>query len=733
MPLAACSQPPVETMAVVVDLVEDFPAASVLFEQNRIDLGTADARNFLTEGWSWNERSKSAGTYVWSSRTSSKISFFLTRTRQITLRWRALPYRCSECETQMISLRVNGVGVDEVPLERRWAEYSVTIPSQLVEVGLNDLSFHYQWTVQPSEISDSRETRRLAVAWDWIDLGKGPNLRPVADPGAETLAVPPGARLDYYLDSPEDSEIVLDLVPTPDRAAGPLEISVLRSGDSEAVTTRLTELGTDLRIPIGKPAGLTRVRILAPRTRNGNESAGYLLRRPRVVAPTTGRSETSTPPSSGHWSGIARPNLILYVIDTLRADHLQSYGYEAARTPNFARFAAESVLFESALAQSSWTKPTTASVLTGLLPWVHQANRAKDRLSEDHLTLTELLHASGYRTAGVVNNPNASDIFGFDQGFEHFVHLTNWRAPAREHHAAALDWLDGLGEESSPFFLYVHVLEPHGPYEPPAEYLPEGELAVSDPYAGTIGRRQKLARSGRPPTGQELYDLKALYDAEIAYIDAQFAEFLRSLKDRELYRNSVIILHSDHGEEFYDHGNWDHGRSLYSELINVPLVMRLPAGQGAGTRVSLPVQQVDLMPTVLDLVALEGGRDLPGRSLLPLVIDSPESDRYRREFETRMLFSHVEYVTPTTVGVVSGDWKLVVRRPRALRSRVELFDRRLDPGDEHDVSADHPLVVGYLLTAVRREMYANAAQGEPETVELDEETRERLEALGYLN
>ena len=209
--LSACARQPGDSLQVVVDLVEDFPAATVLYEQNRIDVGTVEARTFLTDGWSWNEQSQSGGTYVWSTRNSSKISFFLTQVRPIPLRFRALPYRCPTCEPQTISLRVNGVGVDEVVLGSRWADYSVTIPPQVLERGLNDLSFHYRWTVQPSEVSDSRETRRLAVAWDWIELSAGPNLRPVVDPEAGTLTLTPGAQLDYFLDSPANSRLFLEV------------------------------------------------------------------------------------------------------------------------------------------------------------------------------------------------------------------------------------------------------------------------------------------------------------------------------------------------------------------------------------------------------------------------------------------------------------------------------------------------------------------------------------------
>jgi hypothetical protein len=135
----------------------------------------------------------------------------------------------------------------------------------------------------------------------------------------------------------------------------------------------------------------------------------------------------------------------------------------------------------------------------------------------------------------------------------------------------------------------------------------------------------------------------------------------------------------------------------------------------------------------MDVLALEGAGDLPGHSLLPLVFNNSEEDTRRSEFTTRKIFSHVEYVTPTTVSVVSGDWKLVVTRPRALRHAAELFDRRQDPQEARDVANEHSLVVGYLTAAIRREMNAAAHRGEPETVELDEETRERLQALGYLN
>lgn len=733
--LSACSRQPGNSLQRAVDLIDAFPAAAVLHEQNLIDLGTREGRDFLTEGWSWNESSKSGGTYVWSTRASSKISFFLTRPRSIPLRFRALPYRCPTCEPQSISVRANGVGVDEVVLTSRWADYDVEIPSQVLKSGLNDLSFHYQWTVQPSEVSNSKETRRLAVAWDWIELGDGPNVRPEVDREAGILELSSGAQVDYFLDLPSGSMLFIDSLQSQQPSSEPLEISVLRGSEEEPELTRLTNTTNTVSLPLGDTGGLTRLRFRTTGATGDQEGSQYLLRRPRVMAPPVDLPGPADSPtmSATHAGFSDRPNVIFYVIDTLRADHLGSYGYADARTPNLADFATESVLFENAIAQSSWTKPSTASLLTGLLPWEHQANRGKDRLSDDLLTLPELLHATGYRTGGVVNNPNASGLFGFDQGFEHFVYLDDWRYPARTHHAEALEWLDTLASGDAPFFLYIHVLEPHGPYDPPREYLPEGVKAVSDPYAGSIGKRQQLARAGRPPTEQEVHDLIGLYDAEISFVDAQFAEFVQSLEERGLFDDSLFVLLSDHGEEFYDHGNWDHGRSLYSEVVGVPLVIRFPAATARSSRISVPVQQIDLMPTLMDVLALEGAGDLPGHSLLPLVFNNGEEDTRQSEFMTRKIFSHVEYVTPTTVSVVSGDWKLVVTRPRALRYAAELFDRRQDPQEARDVADEHPLVVGYLTAAIRHEMNVAAHRGEPETVELDEETRERLQALGYLN
>lgn len=464
------------------------------------------------------------------------------------------------------------------------------------------------------------------------------------------------------------------------------------------------------------------------------------------------RSESPDAPRA---SAAKRPNLLLITVDTLRADHLSSYGYRLATSPNLDRFAEQGVRFADATVPWPKTWPAVASMLTGKYPATTGVRLYPRRpLPEDHDTLAELLGRSGYETAAVVANVNASSKFGFDQGFDTFVE--SWEegltratgstafkndpgevkqfTGARVVTDQAVALLDDLAGEQ-PFFLWLHYIDPHGPYRPPAEYasLWAGEYSVNDvPFdAIPVYQRQHDAQ-GNPITDISHYI--ANYDREIRFFDDQLQRLLDEVARRGLDDDTLVVLTSDHGESLDDDKYLlEHGAAPYQPTAGVPLVVVFPDRVPKGRVVDVPVGLIDLLPTVFDLLGLEAPPTVQGESL---VATWSEGGTRPAEY----VFMESGSYEPSQLSVRKGRWKLAqLRAPRDRmqfdREEFELYDLETDPGEEIDLSAAHPEVVAELRSAVDSWRAATPTYDGPEQAamkELDEQTHALLRALGYV-
>ena len=310
------------------------------------------------------------------------------------------------------------------------------------------------------------------------------------------------------------------------------------------------------------------------------------------------------------------PNVVLFVVDTLRADALGPYGNTWIDTPHLDAFAADAMLFESAFSSSSWTRPAMASLLTGLHPGHHGVMKVGDGLPAQVKTLAEHFAAGGYATAFVTANPSASRAFGFDQGFEETIQLfdsSGHRVSTAEMLAdsdavtrAALAWVRAARR---PFFLTLLSIDPHAPYSPPARLDRYGGT-----YTGPIDGRLETLRRGDFDEADRAR-IRALYAGEVAFADESFGKILRGLEALAALESSVIVFTSDHGEEFWEYGRLGHGHSLVDLLLRVPLLIRTPSGSEAGRRIARSVALIDVAPTLLSLAGLPTAPELDGQSL----------------------------------------------------------------------------------------------------------------------
>ncbi len=429
------------------------------------------------------------------------------------------------------------------------------------------------------------------------------------------------------------------------------------------------------------------------------------------------------------------PNVLLVMIDTLRADHLSSYGYPRRTTPTLDRLASEGVRFEHAYAPSATTGPSTVSLFTSLHPLTHGYLKNGLVLDLRFTTLAERFRDAGWQTFGLASSvPLAAP--NLDQGFEtydrswpeeesspddanpgKFVRYARSSKSATDH---ALEWFRTGRDRARPFFAYVHYMDPHEPYTAPERFV-----GMFPPPP-----------EGLPPRDRNIAEQVRGYDAEVRYTDTELGRLLDDLEATGALENTIVVVVADHGQGLFQHGWPGHGWQLYEESVHVPWIMRWPGHLEAGRIVQSPVSLLDVGPTLLSYAAIELVADtVQGRNLAPAVTGAtpPEPDR-SLFFVRAFLKDEVNPLFPSPVkgrlfGMRRGSWKYL-EGPDA---RVfELYDLAADPGETRNLYAAHPEAAAVLAGDLQRWRTAHGAEVDERSLAVPEDLRKGLEALGYV-
>lgn len=434
-------------------------------------------------------------------------------------------------------------------------------------------------------------------------------------------------------------------------------------------------------------------------------------------------------------------NVILISIDTLRADHLSCYGYERPTSPNIDAFASRGARFERAMSSSSWTVPAHMTMFTGVDPPMHGAEGypRPQRATRRFPTLAEILSDRGFRTAAFTGGGYLAATFGFQRGFAKF---SSQGRHFNANTASVRHWIESNRDE--PFFMFLHGYDVHRPYKPPAQYAQMFEDRSE-------GRRSgNLVVGGPRPSDRSVRFAISQYDAEIRAVDDVIGGLLREWEEMGLLANTLVVITSDHGDEFYEHGQVYHSHSLYDELLHVPLIMVGPGVQAGVHRTQVGL--IDIAPTILGVLGLTPmQKGMMGVDLTPVLTGYAEPPE-------RLLFSFLQYseVPYSIAAARSDEWKLIAWKVAALRDYTlkktakeylhklrldrredfaELFDLRSDPGETRDVGAEQPDArdrFAAILTRRQEEAERLNVADETESPVLREKDVEALKALGYL-
>jgi len=536
---------------------------------------------------------------------------------------------------------------------------------------------------------------RPALSWDPLP----------SDGGA--LVIEPGQTFEVFLRHPAGARFSLEL------CRGSLKLVAEHSPHDVFVQDLETGPLREIAVP-GNRSGFARLELVAG-------SRGARICRLQLMAddtPGTSRATRLRGPER-------RPrNLLLIIVDTLRADRLGVYGDSRGLTPSIDALAAQGLLFENVVAQSAWTSPATASILTGTNPTTHGIRRLGDTIAPSVPSLAKILAGAGFSTAAITTNINVRPELGFDRGFASYRYLPEsdarkgFYAQAEEVQAEASAWLDR--DPGQPFFLYLHLSEPHAPYAPAAEA--RARFAQGTPSAATAAAADPLDHlsnlTGTSMGASRVEDLawvSSLYDAEVATVDAMLGQLRKDLEARGLWETTLVVLTSDHGEAFGEHGFAGHGYSVFSEEVQVPLIFGWGGEEHEAQRAAGLARQIDVLPTILDLLGVSASAGIEGVSLM--------------QASPREAFTETRLHRPGTSGLILDDLKVVRSQGRGSGSRLAVYDLGENPAESKDVIGEHAAFAGWAEQELRRRDFLAPITRK---VRADPSIESRLKMLGYV-
>lgn len=733
--------------AKVVDFGESVHMADLYHYGEFADFGSAARFKYTLGGWmaGWNNDTSMNGmSFTWASKSPSRFYFSVLEAVPLTF-----VIRARKGGQDTFSVYLNDKPLQRVTLKGdSFAEYRVKAPVETVVRGENALKFVYRTadkTVGGHPASFSVDYIRIVKDNEDVPAGQpfdpphiGGLLQPykVGKDEKKGLMLPLPSKLAHYFYVPKAASLCLCIAAAASGAKKSSDVSLKASltpvdgGNAVELLSKTYSAGSwhhemlDLSKMEGK---LVKLELSATGSSDGRIALGEASI--RITSPKVADF------------GKAK-NVVVLLIDTLRADKLTAYNKTYVRTPAFEKFVKEAVLFERCQAPSNWTKPSCATVLTGLHPDTHKARGHSSKVSSSIKLASEHFRTLGFSTGAFVANGYLASEFGFNKGWNKYINFIreNKNTEAENVYKEALSFISE--SKDKPFFAYIQTIDPHVPYDPPDEDL---KAYDPGPYEGPVRNRstgnllEEIKRKKVTLNARDKKHLEALYDGEITYHDRYFGHFLDGLKKMNALDNTVIIVCADHGEEFFEHESVGHGHTLFQELLHVPLVIRAPGVVPAGIRSIAEVGLADVLPTALHAVGAQSPKQLEGRDLLP-ICNGDIQDPLDASFSS--FFSEADDRNLSWC-VRKGDFKLRMKGP----ANTFVNNLALDPRETRDDDTKYPsalralrIALGQFIGAPNKADWKKNAIAmqtvsptvESETTDVPDDLKAQLRALGYM-
>jgi len=727
------------------DFIAEFPHSKKILPVNTIRPFESWEKNYALYGWRKNQKFEKSALLIPRTKRKAflKLGFLNKNDKKIIITLK--PLLSPRKKTPFLKIFLNEKEICTSPFNwKGFRKISVSTEKESLYIGENFLEFHL--FPDQLEVNDSfwLALREIRIEEDIPLASTLPSLEQIKLITQKSLFSKKRAirqalntSLDYCFKIPKRARLAFSFsleTPNPDALSGEKLIVYLEtaSGESQVLYEKDFEKGFSKRkIPVeidisAYQGQISKISfVFLKNSLDRNFSARLLLQEPRILSE---KKKVPVEEIRGPELNLKKPfNIMIYLVDCLRPDHLPFFDYQENLAPNMEEFSKDSIIFANAFAQGSWTRVSVGSLFTGLHPFAHRAITLKSGLADELTTLAEVLEKAGYYTTGISSNAGIKPYFNFDQGFKFFKYHSNLNGGISDKLNEYA--ISELKKKQTPFFLYMHTMDLHRPYKLKDEFLPsspEGDLDEDSQMVTVI-------RTGGMRYQVDLKHVLAMYDAAIKQNDESFGDLMTELKRLGLYDDTLIILTADHGEELYDHKKFAHGKTLYQEVIHQLLVIKLPNQLNAGRVIQENVQTIDVFSTILDLIREPIPSYLSGKSLKNLMLSSSalESSVYNEIFlETGKELS--------LKAIIDGHWKLIrkIQEEPDKSAKYELFNLKNDPLEKTDLLYRNPIASDYLKRrlkswALSQEKLAKLVKGDVEKT-LTKEEIEELKALGYI-
>jgi len=672
----------------------------------------------------------------WATGLVSRVEVDLKTTAARSLVIRAFAYEeLPHDQQQAVTVTVNGLDLGKQRISRTWTILRYHIPEGVLRVGSNSISLKFDFRISPLESGKSKDHRALAAGVGEVTLmapvgfwSGGSSSKPrvniwsekrrrfiVGQPGVVVLPafIPPGtAMIEFKMRASMsvDSSKVRALLAVEDLDGGSSHNSEMTFPPGKSLSTA--------RLPVADLADRWALVTIDTAIDTGNLE----ISRMRFVPDDHPTKNTATPALLDDTQ--SQPDIVLITLDAARADHFSYAGHSRDTTPFIDDLSRESIVFPNAYALAPYTLCSVPTMITGLSFLDHRVVKHADVLNQDAVTLAESLRHAGYHTAAFSATPNNSKAKGFDQGYDVFreVWTEEPQQDTRRAHFIAqrvVEWLDSIENDARPLHLQVHMVPPHAPYDPPAAFDQFSDPTYDGPCDGFHRTISALDGGSMEPTPECLDHLLDLYDGNLRAADDAVRIIVEALRKRPRWNNTVVLVTSDHGEAFMDHGRMDHNSTLFSEMLHVPFVLRMPPGHdGSAIDTGQLVTLADITPTLLRAAGLTAPHTMDSVDLLtPNLVSG-----------SRFLVTRTATFAPI-LGIRTLRWSLMV----SAAGSGALFDLATDPHERLDIHSGHAARYAGLgkILAARTSLPAQLVVA-AETADITEDERALLETLGYI-
>ena len=701
-----------DSVNVYKDIIQEYAALADAQDTARIQPDFLWTDKSLGSGWSLSER-----THRWATGTQSTLLFQTEADESYTLHLQCWPPVYTERQ-QELSLFLNEEFVQTIRISPKEKNYSINLPKTSLVKGNNKLLFKHSQTQKPCDFTESDDCRELALAFEKIEFEPTEAEANVeVDNGIITQAA--GASFSYYVKLPKDATLEMYLKR---RTKGLIARITLRTDDGLKKEVRIEKEG-ELPIDLRELAGeIVEISFLAETTEKKNEPESLELEWSEIQLQTPPKKEAETQDAQGRdislQEALKSYNTIYIVLDAFHAKHASLYGYERQTTPFLDELAEESIVFDKMFANAPYTLASTASLFTSRYSHEHGLVEEINRIHPIIPTLSELLSGADIES-GLISDSGwlKESAWGLLRGFSRLYNKQQYSHDAQKVIAALDDFYSTHAEQ--PGFSYTHLIPPHGPYTPPEKFRVFMEPGPD--FISPSSHNLALIDTGELPiTPQQLDEIIATYDANILFADHLTRQIFAFLEEQELLERSIVIVSSDHGEAFRQHGRMLHNTTVFDEMLHVPFIVRFPRElKLPARRITVPISLIDVAPTLMDIYGISELPEFSGASLLPLILREEHSAK-------KLVYAESLY---------TGVRTLRDARYKYIHSPADgdmLFDMTADPQEQHNLLNTFPVTTGYFRQMIHPYLQESSATQNVELNTLSEETLKNLEDLGYI-